>query len=132
MILVLRLLLLRDTDSEAWRTFTSLALLLEEWKKMDPWEENQEGIVSFIQRDLGLTEFSREEILTVGGCTVTYNLLTFSLQVIAINCTNTFSKYLDPNSSPEYQDTVGEFVFFTTRNSFISTSKVPSFVSSSP
>ena len=32
---------------------------------MDPWEENQEGIVSFIQRDLGLTEFSREEILTI-------------------------------------------------------------------
>ena len=64
-ILVLRLLLLRDTDTQAWRTFTSLASLLEEWKKMDPWEENQEGIVRFIRQDLGLTEFSREEILTV-------------------------------------------------------------------
>ena len=65
MILILRLLLLRDSQPEQWETFTSLASLLDQWKEMDVWEENQEEKIEFIREDLGLTKFSREEILTV-------------------------------------------------------------------
>ena len=65
MILILRLLLLRDSQPEQWETFTSLASLLDQWKEMDLWEENQEEKIEFIREDLGLTKFSREEILTV-------------------------------------------------------------------
>lgn len=64
-ILILRLLLMRDRDTESWQTFMSLASLLEEWRKMDPWEENQEEKIKFIREDLGLTQFSRDEILMV-------------------------------------------------------------------
>ena len=88
----------------------ALASLLEEWKKMDPWEENQLGKIKIIREDLGLTKFSHNDILTV--VQTRDQQQTFSqeiiLQVIAINCTNAFSKYLDPNSSPDYQDKIGK------------------------
>ena len=65
-ILILRLLLLRETNTEAWQSFISLASLLEDWKKMDPWEENQLEKIKIIREDLGLTQFSHHDILTVG------------------------------------------------------------------
>ena len=65
-ILILRLLLLRDTNTEEWQSFISLASLLEEWKAMDPWEENQLEKIKIIREDLGLTQFSHLDILTVG------------------------------------------------------------------
>ena len=64
-ILIIRLLLLREKNKEEWQTFMALASLLEEWKKMDPWEENQLGKIKIIREDLGLTEFSHDDILTV-------------------------------------------------------------------
>ena len=64
-ILIIRLLLLREKNKEDWQTFMSLASLLEEWKKMDPWEENQLGKIRIIREVLGLTEFSHDDILTV-------------------------------------------------------------------
>ena len=57
--------MLREKNKEDWQTFMSLASLLEEWKKMDPWEENQLGKIRIIREDLGLTEFSHDDILTV-------------------------------------------------------------------
>ena len=65
-ILVVRLLLLRENNPEDWRSFTSLASLLEEWKAMDPWEENQLEKIKIIREYLGLTQFSYNDILTVG------------------------------------------------------------------
>ena len=65
MILIIRLLLLREKNKEDWQTFMALASLLEEWKKMDPWEENQLGKIKIIREDLGLKEFSHDDILTV-------------------------------------------------------------------
>ena len=65
-ILILRLLLLRETNTEDWKSFISLASLLEDWKKMDPWEKNQLEKIKIIREDLGLTQFSHHDILTVG------------------------------------------------------------------
>ena len=64
-ILIVRLLLLREKNKEDWQSFMSLASLLEDWKKMDPWEENQAEKIRIIREDLGLTQFSRNDILTV-------------------------------------------------------------------
>ena len=64
-ILIVRLLLLREKNKEDWQSFMSLASLLEDWKKMDPWEENQLGKIKIIREDLGLKEFSHDDILTV-------------------------------------------------------------------
>ena len=65
-ILVVRLLLLRENNPEDWRSFTSLASLLEEWKAMDPWEENQLEKIKIIREYLGLAQFSYNDILMVG------------------------------------------------------------------
>ena len=75
-ILLLRLLLLREKNTEDWQTFISLASLLEEWKKMDPWEENQLGKIKIIREDLGLTQFSHQDILTVWLVRPKLNIVT--------------------------------------------------------
>ena len=114
-ILILRLLLMRDQRPEDWRTFRLLQCSLDEWRKMHPWEENQEEKVTIIREKLKLNKFSREDILEVeysfmhftsqrNLCICSFfsavvDMLIF--QVIAICCTNTFSKYLDPNSEGE-------------------------------
>lgn len=64
-ILILRLLLLKRKDPERWKTFNLLQCSLEDWRKMDPWEENQEEIIQCIQRKLLRNDFDREEILKV-------------------------------------------------------------------
>ena len=64
-ILILRLLLLKGKDPERWKTFNLLQCSLEDWRKMDPWEENQEEIIQCIQKKLLRNDFDREEILKV-------------------------------------------------------------------
>ena len=65
-VLTLRLLLLKNNEKEKWKIFKTLQSSLDEWKKMTPWEENQEEKLDIIQNKLGLkSEFSREEILQV-------------------------------------------------------------------
>ena len=64
-ILIIRLLLLKDKDPEAWRIFNHLEPLLQEWKDMGSWEADQGDIVNIIRERLGMKTFSREEILKV-------------------------------------------------------------------
>ena len=74
-VLTLRLLLLRNKEKEKWKIFKTLQSSLDEWKKMTPWEENQEEKLDIIQNKLGLkSEFSREEILQVQKMTKCWNL----------------------------------------------------------
>ena len=64
-ILILRLLLIMDLRPEDWRTFRLLQCSLDEWRKMHPWEENQEEKVTIIREKLKLNKYSREDILEV-------------------------------------------------------------------
>ena len=64
-ILVLRLLLMKEKRPDDWRTFRLLQCSLDEWRKMHPWEENQEEKVNIIREKLKLSKFSREDILEV-------------------------------------------------------------------
>ena len=64
-ILIVRLLLLKDKDPEAWRIFNHLEPLLQEWKDMGSWEADQGDTVNIIREKLGMKTFSREEILKV-------------------------------------------------------------------
>ena len=66
-ILIIRLLLLKDKDPDAWRIFNHLEPLLQEWKNMESWEANQEDTVNIIREKLAMKTFSREEILKVGN-----------------------------------------------------------------
>ena len=64
-ILILRLLLMKDMRPEDWRTFRLLQCSLDEWRKMHPWEENQEEKIKIIRQNLKQEKFSREDILEV-------------------------------------------------------------------
>ena len=64
-ILILRLLLMKEQRPDDWRTFRLLQCSLDEWRKMHPWEENQEEKVNIIREKLKLSKFSREDILEV-------------------------------------------------------------------
>ena len=63
-IMMLRILMLKKKDPERWRMFNVLQCSLEDWRKMDPWEKNQEEIIETIQTKLN-QDFDREEILKV-------------------------------------------------------------------
>ena len=56
--------MLKKKDPERWRMFNVLQCSLEDWKKMDPWEKNQEEVIETIQTKLN-QDFDREEILKV-------------------------------------------------------------------
>lgn len=81
-ILIVRLLLMKEKSPENWKIFNHLESLLDEWKSMGSWENDQEETVCIIRDKLGMKSFGQEEIL----------------KVIAVCCTNTFSKFLEPDA----------------------------------
>jgi len=96
-ILIVRILMMKTNSPENWKIFNVLDPLLDEWKAMGSWEQDQEDILNTIITSLGLDIFKKEEIL----------------KVIAICCTNTFSKFLEPdNEGPANKEnvTVGTFM----------------------
>ena len=56
---------MKEKSPENWRIFNILEPLLEEWKGMGSWENDQEDIVKIIRDSLGMDSFSKEEILKV-------------------------------------------------------------------
>ena len=64
-ILTVRLLLMREKRPGDWKMFQLLQHSLEDWLKMDPWEQNQEEKIDIIQNKLELRQFTREDILKV-------------------------------------------------------------------
>ena len=56
---------MRDKRPDDWKIFQLLQHSLDEWLKMDPWEQNQEEKVDIILNKLELKQFTTEDILKV-------------------------------------------------------------------
>ena len=67
--------MMKTNSPENWKIFNVLDPLLDEWKAMGSWEQDQEDILNTIITSLGLDIFKKEEILKV---VYTFNLCCIS------------------------------------------------------
>jgi hypothetical protein len=57
--------MMKEKAQENWKIFNHLESLLDEWKSMGTWEEDQEETLTIIREKLGMDTFEKEEILKV-------------------------------------------------------------------
>ena len=57
---------MKEKSPENWKIFNHLESLLDGWKMMGSWENDQEETVCIIRDKLGMESFEQEEILKVG------------------------------------------------------------------